>query len=226
MAIKNIDHLIDKEDTFEIVRDRIAVILKAETQSQQTKAIAEAKDPDLWKFDVYVGRSNPWERWLNIDLTNPNINKTPIVNIWFDNSNFDPAASTIIKEQKSVAIYNIDIYTLGISKDENSGQILGDEDSQKQTHRIIRLIRNILMADVNAYLQLRNIVWSRWPDSITFWQPQLDAREVQRITGATIKFRVEFREYSPNITPRQLEQINVTLKRAEDDAILLEAEYK
>ena len=44
-----IQALIDKQDSFEIVRDKIGLILASESASQQALATAAAKDPDLWR---------------------------------------------------------------------------------------------------------------------------------------------------------------------------------
>ena len=42
--------LIDKQDSFEIVRDKIALILANEIASQQVLAKADSRNPDDWKF--------------------------------------------------------------------------------------------------------------------------------------------------------------------------------
>ena len=61
-----IPDLIDKEDTFEIVRNQIALILANESASQVALATTAGKpDPNLWALKVYTERSNPWEQALN-----------------------------------------------------------------------------------------------------------------------------------------------------------------
>ena len=72
--------LIDKQDTFEIVRDQIATILVTEIVSQQALAVADGKDPDLWKVRIYTERSNAWEQFLEV----PPVDESPICNIWYD----------------------------------------------------------------------------------------------------------------------------------------------
>jgi len=74
-----IPNLIDKQDSFEIIRDQIAAILSTEVASQMALAIAEAKEPNDWKMRIFIERSNPWEQWLN----NPTEDKSPIVNVWY-----------------------------------------------------------------------------------------------------------------------------------------------
>ena len=60
-----IDTLIDKQDTFEIVRDQIAAILATEVASQMSKAVEAEKDPALWKLRIFAERFNPFEEWLS-----------------------------------------------------------------------------------------------------------------------------------------------------------------
>ena len=82
--------LIDKQDNFEVIRDQIAAVLVAETANQMQLATNAAKDPQGWKLRVFTERSNPWEQWLNGAT-----DKSPLVNVWYDNSNFDQKASNI-----------------------------------------------------------------------------------------------------------------------------------
>ena len=216
-----INELIDKQDNVELVRDQIAAILATEIANQQILATAAEKDPDEWKLRIFKERSNPWEQYLNEQS-----DKSPIVNVWFDNSSYDPKASNAIERQKTEAVYNIDVYGYGISSDvEGGGHIPGDRDAALEVQKALRLIRNILMAGEYTYLGLRGLVWSRWPQSITIFQPQLDARQMQQIVGARLAFRVEFNEFSPQVQSVPLEFVSIDVKRAEDGEIVVEADY-
>lgn len=215
--------LIDKQDTFEIIRDKIALILAEETASQMALAIAEAKDPDDWKLRIFLERSNPWEQWSEIQ---EDTDRSPIVNVWYDNSNFDKSASTVMERQKAEATFNIDCYGLGVSADiPAGGHTPGDRDAAYEVQRALRLVRNILMAAEYTYLGLRGTVWSRWPASVTVFQPQIDARAVQKIVGARLSFRVEFSEFSPQVQENTLESVGIEIKRAEDGSVIAETEY-
>ncbi|MCK4518195.1 hypothetical protein KAT92_05425 [Candidatus Babeliales bacterium] len=217
-----IPELIDKQDSIEIIRDQIAAILVVEIANQQVLAAAALKDPDDWKLRIFTERSNPWEQYLN-DQSDP----SPLVNIWIDNSNYDPKASNAIERQKTSAVYNIDCYGYGMSEDiPAGGHRPGDKEAALEVQKAVRLVRNILMAGENTYLQLRGLVWSRWPQSITIFQPQLDGRTVQQIVGARIAFRVEFNEFSPQVPSVELELLTVDVKRLEDGEIILEADYE
>lgn len=216
-----IAELIDKQDNFEVIRDQIAAILATEVANQMALATAGGKVPDDWKLRIFSERSNPWEQLLN-----EQIDRSPIVNVWFDNSNFDPAASNISERQKTEGVFNIDCYGYGISSDEvGGGHNPGDKEAAFEVHKALRLVRNILMAAEYTYLGLRGVVWQRWPQSITVFQPQLDGRQMQQIVGARLAFRVVFNEFSPQVVPETLELVSVDVKRTEDGEIVVEADY-
>lgn len=216
-----IEGLIDKVDSFEQIRDQIAGILAAESVSQQALAVTAGKDPDDWKLRVYTERSNPWETWLN-----NSDDRSPLVNVWYDSSVFDGTAGDVVSRQKTTGVYNIDCYGLGVAADEpGGGHKPGDRESAFEVARCLRLARNILMASDYTYLGLRGLVWQRWPESITSFQPEIDNRALQKITGARIAFRVVFNEFSPQAVPVDLDIVFVTIDRALDGQILVEAEY-
>lgn len=215
--------LIDKRDTFEIVRDQIAAILTLEVANQMALASAAGENPELWNVAVYSERSNPWEMPLN-DITTPK----KWVNVWFDATNFDPSASDPVKRQKSQTVYNVDCYGVGVSSDDPAGgHNPGDREASFVMQRCVRLVRNILMASENTYLQLpRGKVWGRWINSITSFQPQMDSNTVQQLVASRISFRVEFNEFSPQFEGEPLELLTAQVKRAEDGQVIIETDFE
>ena len=214
--------LIDKQDNFEIVRDQLAIILVTEVANQMALATAASKDPLLWKLRTFLERSNPFEQFLN----DPEADISPLVNIWVDNSQFDPKASNVSERQKSETVYNLDCYGIGISADlPAGGHTPGDEKASLDVQRAVRLVRNIFQASENTYLQLQGTVWGRWPHTIEFFQPQIDGRTVQQVKGARFALRVGFNEFSPQYVPETLELVTNTIKRAEDGEVIIEANY-
>jgi len=214
--------LIDKQDNSEVIRDQIAAILVTEVANQMALAVLAAKDPDLWKLRVFTERSNPWEQFLNA----PVADKTPLVNVWVDNTNYDKKSSNSIERQKADTVYNIDCYGYGVSADiPAGGHTPGDQEASFEVQRAVRLTRNILMAAENKYLQLQGLVWTRWPQSITIFQPQQESRTVQQVVGARIALSVEYNEFNPEVAEETLELLSVDVKRAEDGEIVLEADY-
>ena len=224
MAIKTIDTLILKSDTFEIVRDQIAAILVAEVANQMALATAAAEDPDDWKLRIFTERSNAWEQFLNLtDATD----LSPLVNVWYDNGSFPENKGNTVERQAHEATYNLDCYGVAVSADVPvGGHAPGDREAAFEVQRTIRLVRNILMAAVNTYLQLRGIVWQRWPQSITVFQPQIDNQAIQHIVGARIALRILFNETSPQVDSEILEKVAVDVRRTEDGQIVLEADYQ
>lgn len=217
-----IETLIDKQDNFEIIRDQIAAILKTEQANQIALATTAGKpDPDDWKLRIFAERSNPWEQLLNNDT-----DRSPIVNVWYDNSSFDQSGSNISERQKTEAIFNIDCYGYGKSSDDGgSGHNPGDKEAALEVQKALRLVRNILMAAEYTYLSLRGLVWQRWPQSSTVFQPQIQGRTVQQIVGARLAFKVIFNEFSPQVVAETLEYMAIDIKRTEDGEILVEADY-
>ena len=220
-----ISELIDKQDNFEVIRDQIAFILVSEIANQMALATAAEKDPEDWRLKVYTERSNPWELFSDVKCSDPV--PPPIVNIWYDNSSFDQKAGNVVFRQKSDTVYNIDCYGYGRSSDDGgTGHTAGDKSAALAVQKAIRLVRNILMAAEYTYLDLRGTVWQRWPQSITVFQPQIDSRTVQNIVGARVALRVGFNEFSPQINGEELELLSISVTRAEDGEIYLEADYE
>lgn len=216
-----IQALIDKQDSFEIIRDQIAGILALEVQSQMTLATATSQDPNDYKFRVFADRSNPWEEYLNDEP-----DESPLVNVWYETSNFNGGASNISERQNSESIYNIDCYGYGISTNViGGGHLPGDLQASLAVHKVVRLVRNILMSSEYTYLDLRGLVWKRWIQSVTVFQPTQDNRAVHNVIGSRIQFSVSFNEYSPQYIPETLEYVAIDIKRAENGEIIVEADY-
>ncbi len=220
--------LIDKQDNFEIVLDQVANILALETLAQQALAIGAGKDPALWAFDVYLNRYNPVEDFE----TNPDA--TPIINVWYDNSNFPENKSNTVGRQLSQTAYNLDIYAgAASSNNPGGGYNRGDEDSSQDLQRIIRLVRNIIMHPDNTYLQLsqpvgnktQNLVWKRWIQSFQTFQPQIDDRPAQNVIASRCNLQVMFNEIPVVEDYEPLEIIAITAKRDGDGKVIFETQY-
>jgi len=217
-----LDSLIDKQDNFEIIRDQIVAILVTELDEQQALAVIAEKDPELWRLRVYKERSDPWEGFLDPEDTD----KTPIVNVWFDNANYDKRASDRTERQKSISIYNIDVLGYGVSQDDGStGHIPGDRTASLEAQRATRLVRNILMSAENRYLQLRDPVWDRFILDLTPFQPATINDDVTKIVGLRIKLEVEHNEFSPQVTLSTLELVTTEVFETDSGEVLLKANY-
>lgn len=216
-----ITELINKKDSFEIVRDQLAAILATEVANQKVLAVGAGEDSSLWDIRIYRERSNPWEEYLN-DFSDI----TPLVNVWYDNSNFLMASSDIVERQNAEGIYNVDCYAVGNASDVEGGHNPGDLVSALSLHRVARLVRNILMAGENTYLGLRGLVWQRWVQSTNIFQPQQDRDNVRPVIGARINVRVSFNEFSPQVIGEPLEYIGTTVRFMENGQVIVESDFQ
>lgn len=214
----NITQLIDKLDTFEIVRDKIAVILADESAMQVQLATTAGKpDPTQWALKVYTERATPWDN---------NSDDEVIVNVWFDTTSVDESASNSVRNQTMRGTFNIDVIGFAASKPDGSGgHVAGDAQAALNAQRGLRLVRNIIMASTYTYLDLRGMVGQRMPQSISAFQPQLNGKPTLHAVGTRLAMGVRYEEFAPQYEPATLQELSVTIERAEDGSVLAELEY-
>lgn len=212
-----IAELITKRDNVEIIRDQIAAILAVELANQSLLS------GNLPYPSVFIERSQPWGQFLEATAAMP-----PVINVWFDSEAFEGASSNVVERQKSEAVFNVDCYGAGVSQDDGNptgGHDPGDLQAALEAQRAVRLARNILMAGAYTYLGLRGVVWKRFPQTISMFQPQLDNRGVQRIVGARLALMVHFNELSPQVQGEPLETLMIEVFRAGTGQLYLRAQY-
>jgi len=225
-----ISELIDKQDTFELIRDQIAAILTLEVANQMQLADDAGKDPSLWKLRVFKEASNPFEQWLNpIDQA---ADRSPIVNVWYENSTFDEGASTSIERQMGTGTFNLDFYGCGVSSDASGGgHTPGDREAALEAQRALRLGRNIIMSDSYVYLGLRRVdgkqlVSKRFPQAITMFQADIgEHRSAQQIVGARLALNATYNEFSPQTPAVTLEYLSVAVTELESGEVVANADY-
>lgn len=212
-----IPELIVKRDNVEIIRDQIAAILAVELANQKLLS------GNLPYPAVFIERSNPWGQFIEAEAAMP-----PVINVWFDSASFDESSSNVVERQKCEAVFNIDCYGAGVSQDDGTpggGHHAGDLQAALECQRAVRLARNILMAGAYTYLGLRGLVWKRFPQTISMFQPQMDNRGVQRIVGARLALQVHFNELSPQVQGEPLETLMVEIFREGTGQLYLRAQY-
>lgn len=217
---------IDRKDNFEIIGAQIAAILAIEIANQKKLADAAGLDATEWDIRIFHERSNPWEQWLNIEANSADPDLRPIANIWFDQGTFDPSASNPASRQKLNAVFNIDVYGVGLAAaDQAAGHKPGDQQASFACQKGIRLCREIIMAAENRFLQLRGTVWQRWSRSITMFQVQLDNGPAIQVYGGRFALDVQFSEFAPDVSYDTLELLSIDVLRTEDGEIVLEADF-
>jgi hypothetical protein len=217
--------LIDKVDTFELVRDEIAAILAVELANQQVLAplALPPEDPRLWQLRVFIERSNPWSEFQD---GGHQLDTPPIVNVWFDESSIDLKRSNVVERQMTEGTFNLDVYAYGVSEESGPSHIPGDERAARARDRGVRLVRNILMGGAYTYLGMRGVVARRYFQSIKTFQPQFDDRAAQRVQAVRLALRVEFNEFSPQVQGEPFELLHLTVKRKETGEVFFVAEYE
>ena len=216
-----ITELIDKQDSFEIIGDKIAQILVVEVAEQMVLATAGGKDPDGWKLRIYRERANPREAWLNNQD-----DESPIVNIWFDTDSTDESSSNVMQRQAMNGVFNIDCYGLGKSSDDGAtGHIAGDKAAALESHRALRLVRNIMMSAAYTYLDLRGLVGWRRVTSRTAFQPTSGSQPAQHVQCTRLTLSVRYNEFSPQVHEEILELVTVQMKQKEDGQVILEMDF-
>lgn len=213
--------LIDKQDTFEIIRDQISLILANEVANQKVLATTANKNPKEWDLKIYAERTNPWDEYQDADSDD-----TPVVNVWFETETFERASSNVIDRQKAIGVFNIDCYGFAVSESYGPGHKAGDELAALKVHKAVKLVRNILMASENTYLKLpRGVAWDRILQSITIFQPTLDGHQSLKIVAARLTLNVSYNEFSPQFEGENLESISIDITKASDGQILAEADF-
>lgn len=211
--------LIDKQDNNEIIRDQIAALLAVEEANQRTLAIAASQDPNNYKFDVYIERSRPFES-LTAKGDGSEIGQMPLVNILFDNDVFDNKNADQTQKQRVKGTFFIDCY----AQKNRTALMMGDEATSKESDRIARLVRNIIMSAEYYQLGLghkeygigKNIVFKRYVmRREKFFPSDREGQVFENVIATRITLEVEYNETSPQINTRDLDLLITTCRKDE-----------
>ncbi len=213
-----INTLIDKQDSNEIVRDQIAAILAVEVANQKVLATASGKDPALWDFAIFIERSKPWE--IQTETDGNEAGEMPLINVSFDSDTFDNKNSNSIERQRTRGIFYVDCYGFKTRTTLKTG----DELSSRESDRIAKLVRNILMSAAYTYLNIRPIISRRYITRREKFAPDIRQEGFENIVATRITIEVEYDENSPQVTPVDLELIYGKCTRSDSGQIYFEIE--
>lgn len=215
-----ITQLIDKKDNSEIIRDQIAAILAIEIANQRALAVTAGKpDPDLWDFDVYRERSNPWQ--ANEDEDGKPSGNMPLVNVFFQDENFEEQGSNPINYQRSRGNFIIDCYAHKNTK----GGIPGDELASLEAERIGRLVRNIIMYSQYTYLELRGSVEGRYFTRVEKLQPDIRDESANGIMVMRLYLQVKFNETSFDVPTEDLDLLTSQCTFSDTGQVLFDTDF-
>jgi hypothetical protein len=224
--------LISGPDAFEIIRDQIAAILVVESQAQQGLAIQANQNPALWKLRVFAERTDPWSFFeeqpkVGDEQTGhvqDRTDRSPAVNVWFDQDQVDRRASDPIQEQHHDAVFTVDCIGCGVAREATTGHVTGDESARREAQRAMRLVRQILMAGHYTTLGLTGLVGER----MTLRRQMLSVPGGDNVTSVSVaryELGVRFIELSPQYEGQPLELISAEVLRAPNGQVLLRASF-
>jgi len=69
------------------------------------------------------------------------------------------------------------------------------------------------------------MVWGRWPQSLTAFQPQIEGRTIQQVQAIRLSLKVTYNEFSPQYIPETLEYMAIDVTRNADGLIYAELDF-
>jgi len=223
MAAK-ITQLINKQDSFELIRDQVAAILEIEKENQKLLSGASAADYD---FSVFIEKFHPWE--LLINSNGDILSDTPLINVFFDTASQN-SGQTSLPSQTHVydGIINIDCYGAKNTEEVSEGvHLAGDELAARESQRIARLARNILA--FNEYypkLALSGIVNFFTIKQLNSLQPNIQDRPSSNIMVTRIMLNVNYNEFNFSTVPATLELLVSKCTRQEDGSLYFQQNFE
>lgn len=217
-----IDELLDSQDGFEIARDAVAAILAEEIANQQALAANASADVSLYQLDVYAERVAPLENWRD-DPT-----AAPVVSVWIPRYVPRSGGSTVDDERGEATLY-LDVFAAGQDADSMSGHTAGDYQARVNLHRVIRLIRQILMSGQYTYLgsprKAAQWCYGREIKDVEIHEPRRLENTAQWVATARISFSVDLKMSQPQWPGEVAEGQDVIFKRDSDGKVLAKATY-
>lgn len=226
MTIPLVQSLIDKQGTLRAVRDQVAAIILGNSANQQALAESAGKDPKPWKLRVFVDRTDCSGEYTSNDDDEdaPQRDPTPIVNVQFDETEYDKKRGTPTQHQQADATFCIDIYGCGVATDTTDGHAPGDAAAADEALRAYMLVFNFLMSDVCSNLGLPGIVGDHWPEKFKLLAVppgDRDKPRVERVAVGRLELSVSFVEFAPQYEAPLLETVTGTVKRKETGELYL-----
>lgn len=211
-----INVLIDKKDNFELIKYKIASIIKSELENQK-KLAREISEDKAKNYDikVFIDKVNPLSIYSESQTQNEK-GQLPIVNITFDGDDLTLDGSSNIGQQKVRGTYYIDCYAF---KNKKAGKE-GDEEVSREADRIGTIIRNILMFDNYIVLDMQGIVVRRY---VTKREKMINQNSsAENVSAMRLIFEVEYFEESVRNQTYTLEEIFGQCILAQTSEILFE----
>jgi hypothetical protein len=191
--------LISEPDNVEKIRDRLALIIKGETQNQY--AIAQetgSPDADDFNFRVFIENTRPYD-------TGGEPPVEPFVNVMLQKAAPLPG-NPRMGAQKESATFLIDCIAFG----NDGGEEWDEKAASIRAWKTARIIRALLMSEQYLYLGLRGVVGARNIISMETGTPDNDENALTVIT-VRIALDVQFLERFIGVSGPILNEIDYTV---------------
>lgn len=219
MAVDLISGLIPLDNNaIQIVIDKISEILVNEVVSQQSKAVSEGADPDLYDARIFADRFTPFDQFKK--------NTTPLVSIReSDDSKELSVSGNHGKQQKMLTLF-IDCFGIGKAEQTEEGHRPADLDATQDCRRIADLVSKILKADINVNLQLdRKLVSSVNIVSEQYFEPDFDSRQMGPVVAKRLSLQCKITDQPMINSGVPLEGIIIDIARGDTGEIYTTCEY-
>ena len=180
MIEAQINELLERPDTVEIIRDQIAAILSLELQNQSALAEKHGKNKSDFDIKVYNENARPYDNTSGERLYSINVVLQEIK---------VPLSNSRIHDQKEIATFHI----YCIADGNNTGDFRDDRSATFRAWKLMRFVRRILMSEQYTYLDMRKLVTSRTFTKMEAGSPGLVAANA--ITVIKASFEVQFIEF-------------------------------
>lgn len=217
--------LIQAQDGFEAVRDAMANILAAESVKQQAAAVAwnaahptdPQLNPDDWKLDIFVERTNPIELF-RCDDTRDSL----VVSIWYESSN---TGNSTLANQVTTSRIIVDCLAAGVTTETDTGQEPADEVAKMRAQLVARLCRRILMHPEYKQFVLPSIVHYHRMTSRQSFPGNSPEIPTPHVSGVQLQFDVTHNEGFDFETLTASEGALITITRTPGGQVVAQMDY-
>ena len=222
-----INILLNDKSAFEIVRDKVAIIVYNEMINQRNLSAPAGALPnaEYFEFISKFFKSNIVGDMLpNIFVerfTRLNTSELNALNIYYDRSTL--SKGTQISNQRSDSRFQIDFFVAHKGTEDSKGDSLAAKD----LHKIMGVVRNIIMHTIYITLGFsKPFIQRRWIKELNAYKPNENENKVNvdNIITGNLSLSVEFDEKNLGVIAEELEENYTTVSVDEAARFSIETE--
>lgn len=199
-----------EQSSAELVRDRMAEILKLNLEAQ--KQLADEAEKSMFCIPVFVEASRPWEQLRDKG-------ESTVLNVTFNNDTIDPSRSSSVSTRTYRGIFYVDCIASARSRPQEPG----DRRASFLAQRAARIVNAILASPLYTYLELRGLVHNRTIQSRDMLTPS-EKTAVENIAACRVTVEVVYSEFGAAQINDFIETLSVEIL-TETGEVLTAAEF-